>query len=87
MNKKIIKLTAIALIAIVLSSCGTILGGKIQTCQKTKPTANEPKRKIRTWALIGDVVFSETVIPLIVDFIDGAIYKPCNKPDKAGNKK
>ncbi len=78
--KKITSLVAIVLIALVMSSCGTICGGKISACQKHKPTAGEPKRQIRPWVLVGDIAFGE--IPLIVDFITGGIYKPCDTPVK-----
>ncbi len=85
MMKKIKMLSAITLIAIVMSSCGVILGGKIQSCQRDKPTSNEEKRKIRPWALVGDIILVETIIPIIVDFATGGIYKPCDKQQKQEN--
>jgi len=69
--KKLIILSA----SLILSSCGTILGGHITDCQRTKPINGDPRR-IRPAALIGDV-FCTYGLGLIVDFADGAIYKPC----------
>ena len=66
------------LIACMFSSCGLILGGKRTDCQRKKPTAGQPKRQIRPWALVGDIILCETVVPIIVDFATGGIYKPCD---------
>lgn len=59
------------------TSCATILGGKVSDYQRTKPTEGQPARKLRVVAFIGDVVFG--LIPVIVDFATGAIYRPANK--------
>ena len=67
----------LASITILSTSCATILGGRVSTCQRTKPTNGEPSRKVRVAAFIGDVCFG--AVPLIVDFATNAIYKPCVK--------
>jgi hypothetical protein len=56
---------------LLLSSCGTILGGKISECQKTKPT-DGTHRKVRIVAFLFDGPWG-----WIIDFSDGAMYKPC----------
>jgi len=64
-------------ITILSSSCATILGGKVSDYQRTKPTAGQPGRKLRVVAFVGDVCFG--LVPVIVDFATGAIYRPENK--------
>ena len=59
-----------------MSSCGTVFGGRISECQKTKPAPGQPKRQIRPFAVVGDLLTAG--VWLIVDFVDGGIYKPCN---------
>ena len=59
------------------SSCATILGGRVSTAQRTKPVAGEPARKIRVVALIADFCFG--IVPVVVDFATGAVYRPENK--------
>lgn len=67
--------TAILLAAtLTFSSCATVFGGKVTEYQRTKPAAGEPSRKVRVAALIVDAVFG--LVPLVVDFATGAIYKP-----------
>jgi len=77
MKKKFINAFALVLIAATLSSCATVLGGQISTCQKTKPFADEPARSVRGVALIADILLFWP--GAIVDFATGAIYKPCGK--------
>ena len=73
--KKRICIVFIAL-TLLLSSCATILGGQITECQRTKPAPGQPSREIRAGFLIVDIIF--LAIPFtVVDFITGAIYKPC----------
>jgi len=72
--KKLKLITLSLLVAITLSSCATILGGKVTTCQRTKPLPGQPQREIRVGYLILDILFSPV---WIVDFATGAIYKPC----------
>ena len=73
----VVKMIVIVL-ALALSSCATVAGGKISDCQKHKPVAGEAKRKIRPVPLVLDIV-GGAGLGLIIDFADGAIYKPCNK--------
>jgi hypothetical protein len=63
------------LASMLLNSCATVFGGKVSTCQRTKPAAGQPSRPIRAGALIADIL----LFPLgtILDFATGAIYKPC----------
>ena len=69
----------IALAAILIStfpSCATVLGGPVSDCQRTKPAAGQPARKMRAGAFIADLLLIP-IIGLIVDFSTHAIYKPC----------
>lgn len=77
MRKTVLKMTAVVLIVSSLSSCATILGGKVTDCQKTKPAEGQPGRKVRAGALIADILLFWP--GAIVDFATGAIYKPCDK--------
>jgi len=72
--KKMCKLILISLtlsIMIFSSSCATILGGKITSCQ----TQKDSPKQVRVGYLIADIVLG--LVPLVVDFITNAIYKPC----------
>lgn len=75
------KTIAILLVAatFTLTSCGTIFGGKISSCQATKPNKEkgEAQRQVRPAALIFDIFGFLPGIALIIDFADGGIYKPC----------
>lgn len=64
-----------------MSSCATIVGGKVTTSQRTKPKEGEPQRQVKLGALICDVVFWGGA-GLIVDFATGAIYKPAPSEKK-----
>ena len=80
MKKLLSKTLLIAILAIMTlfsTSCATILGGKVSAYQRTKPTDGQPARKLRVVAFVGDVFFG--LIPVIVDFATGAIYRPENK--------
>ncbi len=71
-------LFSVLTLAVLLNTgCGTILGGRIDRCQTTKGESGTPTRSIRPFALIGDIFIGGFIINLIVDFADGAIYKPC----------
>lgn len=72
------KKLAIILLAGTLSfqSCATVFGGRVTECQRTKPAAGQPRRAIRPVALIADI-FIGGIASLPIDFITGAIYKPC----------
>ncbi len=65
---------AIGLVAIMMSSCATVFGGKVTAHQKTKPAAGEQQREVRVGALIADILLFWP--GAIVDFATGAIYKP-----------
>jgi len=83
MKKRIFKAVSILIIAASLSSCATVFGGAVSTCQRTKPAAGEPSRAVRGAALVADILL---FFPgAIVDFATGAIYKPCDK-NIASNK-
>jgi len=75
MKKKIFNLLAIVTVAIMMSSCATILGGEVSECQRTKPAEGQPARAIRGGALIADILLFWP--GAIVDFATGAIYQPC----------
>ena len=79
MKKRVSNLAlSMALIGATLyfTSCATVFGGQVSDCQRTKPSAGEPSRKVRAGALIADVLLFWP--GAIVDFATGAIYKPCN---------
>ena len=67
-------LTVCLLCSGVFSSCATIFGGTVDTCQRTKPA--NASRPIRVVALIADIVIFWP--SLIVDFATNAIYVPCS---------
>jgi hypothetical protein len=69
--KKIILLCIAS--SIFCSSCGTLFGGTITECQKTKPIKGQ--RQIRPAAFVCDILLFWPA--LIVDFADGAMYTPC----------
>jgi len=78
MRKSITKLLlACTLFAMTLSysSCATVFGGQVSSCQKTKPSEGGPARKLRAGALVADILLFWP--GLIVDFATNAIYKPC----------
>jgi hypothetical protein len=72
--KKIKKPIAIACVALMMTSCATVFGGKVNAYQKTKPGPGEQQREVRVVALIADIILFAP--GLIVDFATGAIYKP-----------
>lgn len=77
MKKTKIQLMALFMLSIVVfSSCATIFGGKVTTCQKTKPAPGQPTREVRVGALVADILLFWP--SLIVDFATKAIYKPCS---------
>lgn len=61
--------------SLLLSSCATILGGKLTPCQ-TQRMPNHPPREIRPIPLIFDFILGG-VFAVGIDFLTGAIYKPC----------
>jgi len=74
--KKIAKFVPMIAITVALSSCATVFGGSVSSCQKTKPKPGEEQRSIRVGALVADILLFWP--GAIVDFATGAIYKPCN---------
>jgi hypothetical protein len=77
MRKPLFRVAAFVLIAVSLSSCATVFGGRISECQRTKPAPGQPARAIRAGALVADILLFWPGV--IVDFATGAIYKPCDK--------
>jgi hypothetical protein len=76
MKKKISNALAVLTIAVLLSSCATILGGQVSDCQRTRPAAGQPAREVRGAALIADILLFWP--GAVIDFATGAIYRPCN---------
>lgn len=72
--KKVTKLVAIGIIALTMTNCATVFGGKVTEYQKTKPQPGEPQREVRVGALVADILLFWP--GAIVDFATGAIYKP-----------
>ena len=72
--RKMRKVIAIGFIALMMTSCATVFGGKVTAHQKTKPGPGEQQREVRVGALIADILLFAP--GLIVDFATGAIYKP-----------
>ena len=78
--KKFINLIAVAAMLQCMSSCATVLGGKIDTCQRTPPAPGQPMREVRSGALIADMIFFPPGI--FIDFMTCAIFKPCGQEPK-----
>jgi hypothetical protein len=78
MKIKFLKAMLAVVILASMSSCATLFGGPITDYQKTKPAPGKPERELRAGALILDIVLFWPAA--IVDFSNGAIYKP--KPTK-----
>lgn len=57
------------------SSCATVFGGRISSCQRHKPSPKQGSRQIRVVALVADILVWWP--GAIIDFADGAIYRPC----------
>ncbi|MEY4931540.1 MAG: hypothetical protein RI909_2264 [Bacteroidota bacterium] len=75
--KKFIKGVTVLFLAVSVTSCATIFGGKVTTYQKTKPGPGEPQREVRVGALIADILLFWP--GAVIDFATGAIYKPESK--------
>ena len=58
--KKMKNVITIGLVAIMMSSCATVFGGKVTAYQKTKPLAGEQQRDVRVGALIAGYLFQGT---------------------------
>ncbi|MEO5905463.1 MAG: hypothetical protein ABIQ11_01965 [Saprospiraceae bacterium] len=77
MKNQIFRIFSILLVTILITSCATVFGGKVSDCQRTKPAEGEPAREIRAVALIADILLFWPGV--VVDFLTGAIYKPCGE--------
>ena len=84
MMKYIFRIILSTYFIISLSSCATILGGRVSICQKTKPALGSPSREVRVVAMVADIFLFWP--GLIVDFATGAIYKPCKTSTKISNE-
>ena len=73
--KKFKFMFSVSLLVIALSSCATILGGKTNSYQKTKPVNGQPQRQVRVGYLVADAILSGP-LGVAIDFVTGAIYKP-----------
>ncbi|MBT8377490.1 MAG: hypothetical protein HKP45_05385 [Winogradskyella sp.] len=68
------KIATIILMAVLMTNCATVFGGKVTASQKRKPAPGEQQRQVRPWYMVADIIL---FLPgLIVDFATGAIYKP-----------
>jgi hypothetical protein len=85
MKRALLSIAIAAFLITTFPSCATVLGGPVSECQRTKPAAGQPSRKVRAGALIADIILIP-VIGLIVDFSTGAIYKPCDAPKQETSK-
>lgn len=74
--KRFSKFLSIVLVALMLTNCATVFGGRVTEHQKTRPQEGEQKRQLRAGAFIADLILFAP--SLIVDFATGAIYKPKN---------
>ena len=72
--KNFIKGFAVLFLAVSVTSCATVFGGKVSTYQKTKPGPGETQREVRVGALIADILLFWP--GAVIDFATGAIYKP-----------
>jgi hypothetical protein len=59
------------------TGCATVFGGRVDDCQRTRPSSGEPSRRVRAGAMIADILLFWP--GLIVDFATTAIYKPCGR--------
>jgi len=56
-----------------LTSCATLLGGRVDDCQRIKPATGA--RELRPGYFIANLILWPP--GLGIDFLTGAIYKPC----------
>ena len=81
--KKIFSFLGLVSIILSMSSCATVLGGKVGACQRTQPPEGQPMREVRAGALIADLILFPPGI--LIDYMTGAIYKPCGDDRKTNN--
>ena len=74
MKKSLIRSVFALAIVASMSSCATVLGGRVTEYQRTKPAPGKPAREIRAAALIADVLLFWP--GTVIDFVTGAIYRP-----------
>lgn len=79
--KKITHAACLVSLMLMMTSCATVLGGKVGPCQRTPPAKGQPMREIRAGALIADFLFFPPGI--FIDFVTGAIFKPCGDDRKS----
>lgn len=86
--KKSIILSFLAGAFILQSGCATIFYGKGNECQRTKPAEGQAKRQVRPGALVFDLIVGTFTfyIPVIIDFVNGAIYYPCDPSTMASKE-
>jgi hypothetical protein len=72
--RKLLLASLLFLSVVSMTSCATILGGQIDSCQVNKLGWGQPHRKVRVAAFAGDIFL---IFPLVIDFADNAIYRPC----------
>ena len=69
----ILKIACLGTVLIMFNSCGTLLSGRVEACQKRKPTVGH--REINPLVFLADVPLFPIALP--IDFYTGAIYKRC----------
>jgi hypothetical protein len=75
--KKLILSIAVVAVLLGTTSCGTLFGGHIGECQKTKSPKGMPGRQVRGWVLVFD-----GPVGLIIDACTGGLYMPCDGAKK-----
>ena len=55
--KKVAVLFCALVLMFEMTSCATIVGGKVTTSQKIKPGPGEPVRQVKVGALLADIIF------------------------------
>ncbi len=58
----------------IFQSCATVLGGRVNSYQRTKPLPGQQTRPLRVGAFIADIVLFWP--GAIIDFATCAIYRP-----------
>ncbi len=78
-NMKTLTSATLIFLTLLQSGCATLYGGRISDCQRHRPPQGQPSRKIRGAAATCDIVFGIFLfeVPIGIDFLTGAIYKPC----------
>ncbi len=74
MLKNWVRIMVSAMFLLSATSCATVLTGRPNEYQTTKPAPGEPQREIRVGALMADIILFWP--GAVIDFATGAIYKP-----------